>query len=57
MEEEGVHEGISQDWVYPQGVQDPHHVKVPMLGDQVPIEGEGNEVLLVFPEMTIREIR
>ena len=31
----------------PQGVQDPQGVLVPPLGDQVPIKGEGNEVLLV----------
>ena len=43
--------------MYPQGVQDPQCVKVPSLGDQVPIEGEGNAVSVVPPHMTNRKIR
>ena len=52
MEEEGVKEkGPPQDGKVPKGVQVPPRV------DQVPIVGEGNDVLMVPIDMTNGDIR
>ena len=46
-----------QGGLAPQGVQIPQDAQVPHQGDQVPIGGEGNEVLVVPVDMNNGEIR
>ena len=52
-----MQEGIPQGGLDPHGVEDPQGVQVLPLGDQVPIGGEGNKVLVVPPDMTNGEIK
>ncbi|TMX02941.1 hypothetical protein EJD97_019202 [Solanum chilense] len=57
FEEGGVQEEAPQGGLAPQGVQVPQDAQVPPRGDQVPIEGEGDEVPVVPSNMTNGEIR
>ena len=56
LEEEGVHEGIPQGGLDPQGFKFLKISKFHHKGDQVPNRGEGNEVSVVPPDMTSGEI-
>ena len=57
LEKEGVHERVPQGGHVPQEVQISQGLQIPPQVDQVPIEGGGNEVLVVPPDMNNGEIR